>query len=352
MLVAAILLGACASRPPADPPGAATVSILPPGARADIDDQRAAFRRQLCDLMPASAAPDGGTFGCDRLLVRVGAEPALSVPVSRASPGPADVHVIVVLGIAWDCLEGLFDPARLPHRRLAQLGYAVSEIHVDGLSGTAHNAQMIAAALRTVDTADDRRRLILIGYSKGASDILEAVVSEPDLAARIDAVVSIAGSIGGSPLADEYGAGSLALLRFLPGAHCGPGDGDALHSMRPDVRQSWIVSHRLPAAPRYYSLVTLPSDEHVNPLLALSHHQLRRIAGRNDGVLLPQDQVIPGAALLGYVDADHWSVALPVDSGQMTDPVRDRLWEAVVRHVANDLAGRQVATETDRRDAR
>ena len=39
---------------------------------------------------------------------------------------------------------------------------------------------------------------------------------------------------------------------------------------------------------------------------------LKTIDPRNDGLLLFSDQVIPGAILLGYVNDDHWEVALPL----------------------------------------
>ena len=46
--------------------------------------------------------------------------------------------------------------------------------------------------------------LVLIGYSKGTSDILQFLVDFPGHASRVDAVVSIAGSVGGSPLAESF----------------------------------------------------------------------------------------------------------------------------------------------------
>jgi hypothetical protein len=33
----------------------------------------------------------------------------------------------------------------------------------------------------------------------------------------------------------------------------------------------------------------------------------------NDGQLLVQDALIPGSTLLGYLDADHWAVALDIE---------------------------------------
>jgi hypothetical protein len=40
---------------------------------------------------------------------------------------------------------------------------------------------------------------------------------------------------------------------------------------------------------------------------------LKTIDPRNDGLLLFSDQVIPGAILLGYLNDDHWEVALPFE---------------------------------------
>jgi hypothetical protein len=34
---------------------------------------------------------------------------------------------------------------------------------------------------------------------------------------------------------------------------------------------------------------------------------------RNDSQTLFTDQLIPGSVLLGYLNADHWAVALPLD---------------------------------------
>ena len=41
---------------------------------------------------------------------------------------------------------------------------------------------------------------MLIGYSKGTPDILEAVVNHPEAMHRVAAVVSFAGVVGGTPI--------------------------------------------------------------------------------------------------------------------------------------------------------
>ena len=68
-------------------------------------------------------------------------------------------------------------------------------------------------------------RLVLIGYSKGAPDILEAVVAYPEIRRHIAAVVSAAGAIGGSALANDAEQYQADLLRHFPGATCTSGDG-------------------------------------------------------------------------------------------------------------------------------
>ena len=56
-----------------------------------------------------------------------------------------------------------------------------------------------------MDLASDER-LVLIGYSKGAPDILGGLVTYPELAQRVAAVVSVAGSVNGSPPANDASA--------------------------------------------------------------------------------------------------------------------------------------------------
>ena len=66
----------------------------------------------------------------------------------------------------------------------------------------------------------------------------------------------------------------------------------------------------------------------------------------NDGQLLFIDQLIPGSALLGYVNADHWTVAIPVEEKfSNRDPalrdrnrkLRDLLFEAMILFLAENL---------------
>jgi hypothetical protein len=78
-----------------------------------------------------------------------------------------------------------------------------------------------------------------------------------------------------------------------------------------------------------------------------SYNKLARIDGRNDGQVLFYDQVIPGSTLLGYVNADHWALAVPIARTHdmlgatfvnHNDFPREALLEALLRFVEEDLA--------------
>ena len=93
---------------------------------------------------------------------------------------------------------------------------------------------------------EEGKRLLLLGYSKGTPDILEAVSSFPDLQRRVTAVVSVAGAVGGSPLANDATQSMLNLLQYFPDAECDPGDEGALESLKPEARKRWLATHSLP----------------------------------------------------------------------------------------------------------
>ena len=43
-----------------------------------------------------------------------------------------------------------------------------------------------------------------------------------------------------------------------------------------------------------------------------AHRKLAQIDGRNDSQMIFYDQIIPGSTLLGYVNADHWAIVVPI----------------------------------------
>ena len=59
-------------------------------------------------------------------------------------------------------------------------------------------AILLAMAIAAMALAPDEQ-LVFVAYSKGAADLLEALVRYPDLAERTAAAVTLSGVISGSP---------------------------------------------------------------------------------------------------------------------------------------------------------
>jgi pimeloyl-ACP methyl ester carboxylesterase len=339
----AVLASACASAPLSPYEDISTPLLLP----ADIEDERGRFRDIFCMILEEQSATLPDVRPCDEALTRIGDEPGGSGWTVDLGQSRRRLVAAIVPGVGWGCFSNWLDLKGTTAAHVRQFGYDVITIDVDALSSSSTNARQIRDAIIAMEPDGEKPRLVLIGYSKGAPDILEAVVSYPEIRGRIAAVVSVAGAVGGSPVADEVTQSKLELLKNWPGAECSSGDGGALESLRPETRHAWLAENTLPRDFPYYSLVTCPQPDNISPVLKPSYKKLRRIDPRNDGMMLFDDQVVPGSTFLGCVNADHWAVSVPIARTHPNiaslfvdenDYPREALLEALLRFVEEDLA--------------
>ena len=85
----------------------------------------------------------------------------------------------------------------------------------------------------------------------------------------------------------------------------------------------------------------------ISAILTSSYKKLARIDARNDSQMIFYNQVVPDSVLMGYLNADHWAVAVPINRAhamvasmfvtQNAYP-REALLEALLRFVEEDLA--------------
>ena len=338
-------LGACSS-PPLSPYTKDTPPlVLVSAQQAGVRDERARFREIYCAVLEARGQQLPDYRPCEKALTRVGVEPAATGKPVDLGPSRRRLIVGFVPGLGWECFADWLHITGTVAAHLAQFGYDARLIEVGGLSGIEENARRIRDAVLAMPLAAGERRVVLIGYSKGAPDLLEAIVRYPEIRPYLAAVISAAGAVGGSPHAHKAKESQADLLQHFPGAQC-KSDEQAVASLKTNVRQEWLAQHPLPRDVPYYSLVTYPDPEHISRMLHGSYDKLSKVDARNDSQLIFYDEVIPGSTLVGYMNADHWAVAVPLSRShpwitsmfatQNAYP-REALLEALLRFVEEDV---------------
>jgi hypothetical protein len=299
-------------------------------------DLRAAYRAAVCRRLPT----DGRS--CDDLLLRLAGEgDAVALPV------PADLaeryRIGFVPGFLAECFDQYLRPFTDAERDLRASGFNVTYFQVSGRGTAAQDAARLARRLAAGPA--DPRPLIVFAHSKGMLDLLELAVGFPQEARQIAAVVSIAGAVNGSPLADALAPLYRRWVAGLPLPGCDAGDGSEIDELRRDVRLDWWRRHRGQIGFPVFTLVAAPEPARISPGARTLYRRLAQIEPRNDGRLIWYDQIVPGSSLLGYVNADHWGIAsavseeFPVLAPLVEDEVpRPALIEAAIEVVAGILA--------------
>jgi len=341
LILATLLLGGCATAPKAPPADKYTVEVP-----AGVTDASGRFREIYCAVLQQHGQQLPDYRSCEAALT-----PLVLEPAGSGEPVPLGVSrrrlvAGVVPGIGYACFRDWLNPPGTAAAYLRQYDYGQFMIDVEALSGIETNARQIRDAIMAMPAEPGPPRLVLVGYSKGAPDILEAVVRYPEIRDRVAAVVSAAGAVAGSALANDADQQQAELLRHWPGSDCDKGDGGGVASLRPDVRSQWLNRNPLPTGLSYYSLVTLPTPNRVSKVIEKSYKQLGEIDWRNDSQVIYSDQIIPGSTLLGFLNADHWAIAVPVNRSHPqlaktfvdhNDYPREALVEALLRFVEEDL---------------
>lgn len=276
-----------------------------------VVDGRSRFRQIFCSLLKQVPGGSSETQNCASLLWRLADENINEGSGDALPHHDPGLKIFIVSGAFSDCFPEVGAPFQKGIDRLRGLGYRVETIAIEGRSGSEHDSLLIAEALsRKINRQTDR--LLLIGYSKGVTDILHFLVNFPDLASQVAAVIGVSGAVNGSPLAEKFENLYAEWLADAMPSRCPPGDKKVLISLERKVQMAWLAGHALPRHVAYFSLATFAERPSIARILRITYDQLAQIDPRNDGQLIFYDQIIPGSTLLGFANTDHWDIALPI----------------------------------------
>jgi hypothetical protein len=296
----------------------------------------AEFGKYFCNALAAN--PDGGSWeGCNAYLEGAAkAQPTASTLAKAA----LQYRLLVVPGFFSKCFSSspAFDEGI---KSLTAKGVKVDLLNVPNESSES-NGRFIADHVLQQMSGSDKRKFILVGYSKGTPDIQEGLARIPALRNAVAAFVSVAGASGGSPIADAIPEIAERYLTRVEDKACLGDLASAMKSLQKSARQAFLSSYPQPFVPTY-SVAAVAEPGKMSSMLARTAALLSTFDPRHDGQLTLGDATIPGSKFLGVARADHFAIALPFDktqgqmaAGQPPFP-RAALLEAILEFVSADL---------------
>ena len=279
-------------------------------------DRREAFAGYFCRALREHGVAADVVKGCRGWLRLPDAADDAPVPVSDASvPRP----IVIIPGMFGECVAPWTTPFADAHALLRARGHRIHVLDLEGRSSSGRNGRAIHDWMQAQASA--LKGAIVIAYSKGATDFMHAAVLDADerrWIGRVDALVTVAGVVNGTPLASPWAEWLETLLEGIDVPTCGAGDGGGVDSQTyaqaTAARDAYLA---IASRPPTYAVAAVTDEAGVNPLLAQLAVKGRAHDVRNAGQVLFEDAVLPGSHLLAIADADHWSIALPFETSSL-----------------------------------
>ena len=297
-------------------------------------DQSKAFADFFCSLIDKENRTDGTSWGkCSLWLDSANPQPATLPPQIDST-----YRYLLIAGFGSDCLSGPHATFvdSMDHLKSAH-SYVAETLPVSAFGSSEFNAKQIAKYLNS-QFATDQRKYIVLGYSKGTSDLEVALASEPGVKDKVAALVTLSGVVQGSRLLGQPHPSS-AERKQAAAITCTAGDGGGLKSMTPEVRQAFLATHPDPLVPTY-SIAAYSDKQDTSEILLPFWLDLSQHGKAEDSQMLAAEAVYPRGNYLGLLRRDHWAIAIPLESSVLinkNDFPRPQLFEAILRFVTADL---------------
>jgi hypothetical protein len=314
-------------------------------------DLSSSFSSEFCSVLQEEN-PDGGSWGaCGNYLNAPSADASAEKMARPDDLALGKYRVLVIPGVLSSC-QANTQAFQDGQKHLQEKHGMTVEFLQSANDTSANNGAKIVAYLRE-KMSGDSRKYIVVSYSKGSPDVQEALANDPQVRNAVAAHVTIAGAIGGSPIAETMPAIAERYAGMLKLGTCDGNVADAFKSLRQDVRKQFLQDHPDPLVPSF-SLAAVSDETTTSKMLLEAWKLLTAYDPRTDSQLLQTDAVIPGGNFLGTLHADHLAVALNYENvaeasikafANHNHYPRVALFEAAVRFAAASLASTQQTAE-------
>jgi len=314
-------------------------------------DLSASFSTSFCSVLQGEN-PDGGSWGsCGTYLNAPTSSESASMDSLSASE-LSKYRVLVIPGVLSSC-QANTQAFQDGQKHLQEKHGMTVEFLQTANDTSTNNGAKIASYLREKMSGSDLRKYIIVSYSKGSPDVQEALVNDSEARNAVAAHVTIAGAIGGSPIAETMPAIAQRYAGMLKLGTCDGNVADAFKSLRQDVRKQFLQDHPDPLVPSF-SLAAVSDETTTSKMLLEAWKLLTAYDPRTDSQLLQSDALIPGGNFLGTLHADHLAVALNYENmaeatiksaADHNHYPRVALFEAAVRFAITALGSAETASK-------
>jgi hypothetical protein len=190
-----------------------------------------------------------------------------------------------------------------PRAALKKVGLSHSFVETVEDNVIEANAEIVMSAIRA--KARSGRRMILVSVSKSGPEVALALTRlEPEETGAVAAWVNVAGTVQGSPLADDES--------FQIENYTGKINMAGVESMGTVRSRRRFAAFRIPDHVLVVNYIGVPLFGSVSMLASKGFFHLRAF-GPNDGLALLPDLIIPGGVTLAEVGPDHFLFDAEID---------------------------------------
>jgi hypothetical protein len=322
-------------------------AALVPVGSGEIRDLSNRFGASFCKVYPEAAPSEN--FGCDHYFFR-DSSPGQIPGQPLLADSFEGYRVVLITGFGGGCLT---DPALRPFAdaapHLKSHGIDLEWVPITGIQSIEADARVILEYLESTNDPK-KRKILLVGYSKGAPDAQGAIVKwlkQSSKSFEIAALISVSGMIGGSRVYDLVADPQKLISMFdhIPILGCPPGSRD-FDSISRQERYRFLADNladlkRVPT----YAMTAASRPENTSRILRPFWNRLSVYGVDQDSQMAVVEQIPPGATFLGTARADHWAPAIPFEHQPKVARWIDKnhyprtaLLETLIRFVVADLA--------------